>query len=82
MMDDVVVYSEPFGVVLVLGAWNYPLQLAMVPFASAIAAGNVVILKPSEISANCSKLMAEKIPQYLDNVRTFKKIHSKISISF
>lgn len=69
MMDDVTIYSEPFGVVLVMGAWNYPLQLSMVPFASAIAAGNCVILKPSELSANCSKLMAEKIPQYLDNVR-------------
>ena len=68
MMDDVTIYSEPFGVVLVMGAWNYPLQLSMVPFASAIAAGNCVVLKPSELSANCSKLMAEKIPQYLDNV--------------
>lgn len=75
MMDDVTIYSEPFGVVLVMGAWNYPLQLSMVPFASAIAAGNCVILKPSELSANCSKLMAEKIPQYLDNVRLVHTMH-------
>lgn len=70
-MDDVLIYNEPYGVVLVIGAWNYPLQLAMVPFAGAIAAGNCVILKPSEIAANCSKLIAQKIPQYLDNVRIF-----------
>jgi aldehyde dehydrogenase (NAD+) len=71
MMDDVLIYSEPYGVTLVMGAWNYPLQLSMVPFAGAIAAGNCVILKPSEISVNCAKLMASKIPQYLDNVSNF-----------
>lgn len=67
-MDDVLIYSEPYGVVLVMGAWNYPLQLSMMPFAGAIAAGNCVILKPSEISVHCTRLMIEKIPQYLDNV--------------
>lgn len=40
---------EPFGVVLVLGAWNYPLTTAIHPCISAIAAGNAVILKPSEV---------------------------------
>lgn len=67
-MDDVLILNEPFGVVLVIGAWNYPLQLSLVPFASAIAAGNSVILKPSEMAPNCAKFMSEKIPQYLDNV--------------
>lgn len=67
-MDEVLIYKEPFGVALVMGAWNYPLQLSLVPFGAAIAAGNVVILKPSEVSANCAKFMAEKIPKYLDNV--------------
>ena len=67
-MDDVIIYSEPFGVILVMGAWNYPLQLSLVPFAAAIAAGNCAVLKPSEIAANCSKLMAKLVPKYLDNV--------------
>ena len=67
-MDGVFIYKDPFGVVLVMGAWNYPLQLSLVPFSAAIAAGNAVILKPSEVSANCAKFLAEKIPQYLDNV--------------
>lgn len=71
IMDDVVIYSEPFGVVLVIGAWNYPLQLSMMPFAGAIAAGNCAILKPSELAVNCSKLMAQLIPKYLDNVSDF-----------
>lgn len=68
MLDDVIIRKEPYGVVLVMGAWNYPLQLSLVPFGAAIAAGNVAILKPSEISSNCAKFMAEKIPQYLDKV--------------
>jgi len=68
MMDDVQIYNDPFGVVLVIGAWNYPLQLLLVPVASAIAAGNCVVIKPSEIAANCAKFIADVIPKYLDNV--------------
>lgn len=67
-MDEVLILNDPFGVVLVMGAWNYPLQLSLVPFSAAIAAGNTVILKPSELSSNCARFMAEKITQYLDNV--------------
>lgn len=67
-MDEVLIYNDPLGVVLVMGSWNYPLQLPLVPFGSAIAAGNVVILKPSEVSSNCAKFIEEKIPKYLDNV--------------
>lgn len=70
MLDDVQIYNDPFGVVLVIGAWNYPLQLLLVPVAAAIAAGNCVVLKPSEIAGNCAKFIAETIPKYLDNVRT------------
>lgn len=71
MLDDVLIRKEPYGVALVMGAWNYPLQLSLIPFGAAIAAGNAAILKPSEISANCAKFMAEKIPQYLDKVSWF-----------
>jgi aldehyde dehydrogenase (NAD+) len=41
---------EPRGAVLILGPWNYPVQLCLVPLVSAIAAGNAVVLKPSEIA--------------------------------
>lgn len=71
IMDEVLIINDPYGVALVMGAWNYPLQLSLVPFSAAIAAGNTVILKPSEVSANCARFMAEKIPQYLDNVSSF-----------
>ena len=44
------VQAEPFGVALILGPWNYPVQLILTPLVSAIAAGNCVVLKPSELA--------------------------------
>ncbi|WP_374023468.1 aldehyde dehydrogenase family protein [Mycobacterium sp. HNNTM2301] len=58
---------EPYGTVLIIGAWNYPFYLTLGPAAGAIAAGNAVILKPSEIAAASAHLMAELVPRYLDN---------------
>ncbi|MDT5175335.1 MAG: aldehyde dehydrogenase [Mycobacterium sp.] len=58
---------EPYGTVLIIGAWNYPIYLTLGPAVGAIAAGNAVILKPSEIAAASSRLMAELVPKYLDN---------------
>ncbi len=57
---------EPLGTVLIMGAWNYPLQLVLSPMVAAIAAGNCVVLKPSELSMSTSNLLAELIPKYLD----------------
>lgn len=67
MLDKACIYKDPYGVVLVIGAWNYPLQLTLLPTAAAIAAGNCVIIKPSEISTASAKLMEDLIPKYLDN---------------
>lgn len=67
-MDSVEIHKDPFGVVLIMGAWNYPLQLTLLPVAGAIAAGNCIIIKPSEVSAASAKFIAETIPKYLDNV--------------
>jgi aldehyde dehydrogenase (NAD+) len=61
------IHREPLGVALVLGAWNYPLQLALAPAAAVILAGNCVLIKPSEISPACSKIIAELLPRYVDN---------------
>jgi aldehyde dehydrogenase (NAD+) len=52
---------EPKGVCLILSPWNYPLNLTMIPLISAIAAGNAVILKPSELTPNTSAFMARMI---------------------
>ncbi|XP_049964641.1 aldehyde dehydrogenase, dimeric NADP-preferring-like isoform X2 [Schistocerca serialis cubense] len=66
LMDDVLIFKEPYGVVLIIGAWNYPLQLSLLPMAGAIAAGNCVVLKPSEVAVRSSELIAELLPKYLD----------------
>lgn len=55
------IYRDPYGTSLIIGAWNYPYQLSLVPAICAIAAGNTVILKPSEIPWNTAKLMEEMI---------------------
>jgi aldehyde dehydrogenase (NAD+) len=57
---------EPYGTVLIIGAWNYPFYLTLGPAVGAIAAGNAVVLKPSEIAPASSALMAELVPRYLD----------------
>lgn len=53
------VIPEPLGVSLIIGAWNYPYQLSFAPMVAAIAAGCTVILKPSELPAATSKIMAK-----------------------
>ncbi len=58
--------AEPTGVVLIISPWNYPVLLALEPMADALAAGNAICLKPSELSPNTSRLIAELVPQYLD----------------
>ena len=60
------VVPEPFGLCLVIGAWNYPIQLSFAPAIAALAAGNTVVLKPSELAANSAQCMAELVAQYFD----------------
>lgn len=57
---------QPLGVVGVIGPWNYPLQLTFGPAATALAAGNRVMLKPSELTPHTSALMAELVQQAFD----------------
>jgi aldehyde dehydrogenase (NAD+) len=51
------IYKEPLGVVLIIGPWNYPLQLLFAPLIGAIAAGNCVVLKPSEFAPATASVM-------------------------
>ncbi len=55
------IIPEPLGTVLVVSAWNYPYQLALIPTISAIAAGNTVVIKPSEIPSHTSAVLAQLI---------------------
>ncbi|MCW2847897.1 MAG: aldehyde dehydrogenase [Marmoricola sp.] len=57
---------EPLGVVLVIAPWNYPVQLLIAPLAAALAAGNVVVCKPSEVAPATSAAIARILPLYLD----------------
>lgn len=55
------IYPEPYGQVLIIAPWNYPLQLILVPLAGAMAAGNTAIVKPSEMAPSLSALIAEML---------------------
>lgn len=62
-------YPAPLGVVLIIGPWNFPLQLLLIPAIGAIAAGNCVVLKPSEYApataALIEKMIRETFPENL-----------------
>jgi aldehyde dehydrogenase (NAD+) len=55
---------EPYGIVLIIAPWNYPVQLLGRPLVGALAAGNSVLVKPSEVSANVSAVFGKLIPKY------------------
>jgi aldehyde dehydrogenase (NAD+) len=61
------IYHEPLGVVLIIGPWNYPLQLVLAPLVGAIAAGNCAIVKPSEVAPTISTLLAARLHEYVDH---------------
>jgi aldehyde dehydrogenase (NAD+) len=60
------IIPEPLGVCLVIGAWNYPIQLSFAPAIAALAAGNTLVLKPSELAANSAACMASLVAKYFD----------------
>ncbi|MBQ4822234.1 aldehyde dehydrogenase [Aquimarina sp. MMG016] len=71
------IIPEPYGTVLVIGAWNYPYQLSLCPAIAAIAAGCTVILKPSEVPSRTSEIMAQLINQNFD-AKFFKVIEGGV----
>jgi aldehyde dehydrogenase (NAD+) len=71
------IYPQPLGVVLVIAPWNYPLQLTLAPLIGALAAGNCAVVKPSEVAAATSRLLATKLPGYIDS-RCLKVIEGGI----
>ncbi|MDO5699730.1 MAG: aldehyde dehydrogenase family protein [Dermatophilus congolensis] len=60
------VRREPLGTVLIIAPWNYPFRLLLMPLIGAVAAGNSVVLKPSELAPASSALMADLARRYLD----------------
>lgn len=59
------IHYEPLGMVLIIGPWNYPAQLVLAPLVGAIAAGNAVVIKPSELAPATSKILAEMLRSVL-----------------
>lgn len=55
------IHPEPLGVCIVIGSWNYPIQLTLAPVVGALAAGNTVVMKPSELTIHTSSLLAKLI---------------------
>jgi len=64
---------EPLGVVCVMSAWNFPYVTLLGPVQNAIAAGNCVLIKPSEMSPRCSIVVTKLCEKYLDQ-RFYKVI--------
>jgi aldehyde dehydrogenase (NAD+) len=60
------IYKEPYGKVLIIAPWNYPYQLALCPLIAAVAAGNQVVVKPSELTPNTSKIIAKIVRETFD----------------
>eukprot|EP00755_Sulcionema_specki_P006384 Sspe_Gene.35307::Locus_17115_Transcript_1_1_Confidence_1.000_Length_1573::g.35307::m.35307/K00128/ALDH; aldehyde dehydrogenase (NAD+) len=57
---------EPKGVILLIAPWNYPISLVMAPLAAMIAAGNCVVIKPSEVSPNSAECIRQLVTKYMD----------------
>ncbi|MGY6501859.1 MAG: aldehyde dehydrogenase family protein [Acidimicrobiales bacterium] len=60
------VVSDPYGVVLIMSPWNYPVHLVITPLVAAIAAGNAVLVKPSEVAPATASVLADLIETHLD----------------
>jgi aldehyde dehydrogenase (NAD+) len=58
--------KDPLGVVCIIAPWNFPIQLSIAPLIPAIAAGNCVVIKPSELAPSCAVLLQEMINSSLD----------------
>lgn len=61
------IHPEPYGVVLIISPWNYPFQLCLSPFIGALAAGNRVVVKPSEFAPATSAIIAQILGKIFDN---------------
>lgn len=74
------IYSEPYGNTLVISPWNYPFQLSFAPAIAAIAAGNTVLLKPSEHTPNTSKLIHDLVKNVFE-AGHFAVVEGGVSVS-
>lgn len=78
------IYKEPYGVILIIGPFNYPFQLVMAPLVGAISAGNTAIIKPSENTKNTALLLEEIINENFNKeyLRVVSPLEGKETVSF
>jgi len=67
LMWSASIEKEAYGVCSIIAPWNYPINLLLRPLIGAIAAGNAVIVKPSEVTDRVARVFASKLPRYVDN---------------
>ncbi|KAJ2984727.1 Aldehyde dehydrogenase 3 member H1, partial [Globomyces sp. JEL0801] len=77
LLDRAETRHVPLGVVLIIGTWNYPVNLSLAPLVGAIAGGNGAIIKFSEVCVHISNFLAKTLPNYLDNTM-FKFVNGEI----
>jgi aldehyde dehydrogenase (NAD+) len=61
------IVKQPKGVTLIIGPWNFPINLTFLPLVCAVSAGCAAIIKPSELSSHASQIIEELVHQYMDN---------------
>ncbi|KAM3717115.1 Aldehyde dehydrogenase, dimeric NADP-preferring [Dirofilaria immitis] len=66
LLDTVAIVKEPLGVVLIIAPWNYPLSLVLLPLVAAVAAGNTVVVKPSEYASFTSAALHDLFSHFFD----------------
>ncbi|XLS92547.1 hypothetical protein HN51_068555, partial [Arachis hypogaea] len=66
LLSSAEIVLEPLGLVLIISSWNFPFGLSLEPLIGAVAAGNTVVLKPSELSPAYSSILALGLPNFLD----------------
>jgi acyl-CoA reductase-like NAD-dependent aldehyde dehydrogenase len=68
LLDSPMIVREPLGVCLLIAPWNYPLLMVFLPLVTMLAAGNTVVIKPSELSPTTSQLFDELFSETFDKV--------------
>ncbi|XP_045799837.1 aldehyde dehydrogenase family 3 member F1-like [Trifolium pratense] len=66
LLSSAEIVAEPLGLVLIISSWNFPFGVSLEPLIGAVAAGNIVVLKPSEMAPFSSSLLGTVLPNYLD----------------
>lgn len=74
------VQYEPLGVALIMSAWNYPMMGSLSVLANAIGAGNMAIIKPSELAKSSSRIVKKLVENYLDQ-KAYKVIEGAVEVS-